>query len=74
MNLGADLKDARRRFPLAITAGMFTVVALYLMLNFAYQRVLGISGIAGSSLVAAANKQAKAASTDSLAPTHGRLH
>jgi APA family basic amino acid/polyamine antiporter len=58
MNLGADLKDARLRFPLAITAGMITVVALYLMLNFAYQRVLGISGIAGSSLVAAALSRA----------------
>jgi basic amino acid/polyamine antiporter, APA family len=53
MNLGADLKDARRRFPLAITVGMVTVVALYLLLNFAYQRVLGVSGIAASQLVAA---------------------
>jgi APA family basic amino acid/polyamine antiporter len=58
MNLGADLKDARRRFPLAITAGMFTVVGLYLLLNFAYQRVLGISGIAGSKLAAAALSRA----------------
>jgi basic amino acid/polyamine antiporter, APA family len=54
MNLGADLKDARRRFSLAISAGMFTVVGLYLLLNFAYQRVLGIGGIAGSKLAAAA--------------------
>ena len=58
MNLGADLKDARRRFPLAITAGMFTVVGLYLLLNFAYQRVLGIGGIANSKLVAAALSRA----------------
>jgi basic amino acid/polyamine antiporter, APA family len=58
MNLGADLKDARRRFPLAITAGMITVVALYLLLNFAYQRVLGIGGIAGSKLAAAALSRA----------------
>jgi APA family basic amino acid/polyamine antiporter len=58
MNLGADLKDARRRFPLAITAGMFTVVGLYLLINFAYQRVLGIGGIAGSKLVAAALSRA----------------
>jgi len=58
MNLGADLKDARRRFPLAITAGMLTVVTLYLLLNFAYQRVLGINGIAGSKLVAAALSRA----------------
>jgi APA family basic amino acid/polyamine antiporter len=54
MNLGADLKDARRRFPLAITAGMFTVVGLYLLLNLAYERVLGIGGIAHSKLAAAA--------------------
>jgi APA family basic amino acid/polyamine antiporter len=58
MNLGADLKDARRRFPLAIAAGMFTVVGLYLVLNFSYQRVLGIGGIADSKLVAAALSRA----------------
>jgi APA family basic amino acid/polyamine antiporter len=58
MNLGADLKDARRRFPRAITAGMFTVVGLYLLLNFAYQRVLGIGGIAESKLAAAALSRA----------------
>lgn len=54
MNLGADLKDARRRFPLAIMAGMSAVIGLYLLLNVAYQRVLGIRGVAGSELVAAA--------------------
>jgi amino acid transporter len=53
INLGADLQNARRRFPLAITGGMFTVVGLYLLLNFAYQRVLGIDGIAVSKLVPA---------------------
>jgi APA family basic amino acid/polyamine antiporter len=58
MNLGADLKDARRRFPLAIAAGMFTVVGLYLLLNAAYQRVLGVGGIAASKLVAAALSRA----------------
>jgi APA family basic amino acid/polyamine antiporter len=58
MNLGADLKDARRRFPLAITAGMVTVVGLYLLLNFAYQRVLGLGGIADSKLAAAALSRA----------------
>jgi APA family basic amino acid/polyamine antiporter len=58
MNLGADLKDARRRFPLAITAGMVTVVTLYLLLNLAYQRALGTGGIASSKLVAAALSRA----------------
>jgi len=53
MNLSADLKDARRRFPLAITAGMLTVVALYLLINLAYQRVLGTGGVADASRVAA---------------------
>jgi APA family basic amino acid/polyamine antiporter len=53
MNLGADLKDAKRRFPIAIIAGMVTVVALYLFINLAYQRVLGLPGIADSKLVAA---------------------
>lgn len=58
MNLGADMQEARRRFPLAITAGMVTVVSLYLLLNFSYQHVLGIAGIADSKLVAAALSRA----------------
>jgi APA family basic amino acid/polyamine antiporter len=58
MNLGADIKDARRRFPLAIAGGMLTVVALYLLLNLAYYRTLGTAGIASSKLVAAALSRA----------------
>ena len=54
MNLGADVRDARRRFPRAVTAGMLTVVGLYLVLNFAYVRTLGVGGVATSTLVAAA--------------------
>jgi APA family basic amino acid/polyamine antiporter len=54
MNLGADLKNARRRFPLAIASGMLTVVLLYLLLNLAYQCSLGTDGVAQSKLVAAA--------------------
>ncbi len=54
MNLGADLKNAQRRFPLAIASGVLTVVALYLLLNLAYQRVLGTAGVAAAPLVAAA--------------------
>jgi basic amino acid/polyamine antiporter, APA family len=58
MNLGGDLKDARRRFPLAITTGVLTVIGLYLLINFSYQRVLGIQGIAASERVAAALSRA----------------
>ena len=58
MNLGADVKDARRRFPLAVTGGMLTVVGLYLLINLAYQRTLGTEGVAGAKLVAAALSRA----------------
>ena len=58
MNLGADVKDARKRFPLAVTGGMLCVVALYLLINVAYQRALGTGGVAGSKLVAAALSRA----------------
>jgi APA family basic amino acid/polyamine antiporter len=54
MNLGADVRDARRRLPLAITGGMLVVVALYLAINLGYVRALGLEGVAGSELVAAA--------------------
>lgn len=54
MNLGADVKDAKRRFPLAVTAGMLAVVGLYLAINVAYVRTLGPRGVSGSPLVAAA--------------------
>jgi APA family basic amino acid/polyamine antiporter len=53
INFGADMKNARRNMPLAILAGMFIIIACYLLINAAYFRVLGISGIAGSKLVAA---------------------
>ena len=58
MNLGADVKDARRGFPLAVTVGMLCVVALYLLINLAYQRALGTEAVAGSKLVAAALSRA----------------
>ena len=54
MNLGEDVKDARRGFPFAVTAGMLGVVALYLLINLAYQRTLGTEAVASSKLVAAA--------------------
>lgn len=53
MNLGADVREARRRLPLAITAGMLVVVALYLLINLGYVWVLGLDGVASSKLVAA---------------------
>jgi APA family basic amino acid/polyamine antiporter len=54
MNLGGDLRNPRRSLPLAIGAGMGIVILLYLLINAAYYRALGIAGVAGSKLVAAA--------------------
>src|SRR5688572_1016288 len=54
MNLGADIRDARRGLPVAITLGMVIVVALYLALNAGYVAALGMDGVADSKLVAAA--------------------
>jgi APA family basic amino acid/polyamine antiporter len=66
MNLGADLKNARHRFALAIAAGMITVIVLYLLLNFAYYAVLGTTGIAAAKLVAAALSRATFGSAGEL--------
>ena len=63
MNLGGDVKDARRRFPLAVTAGMLAVAGLYLAINAAYVRTLGVAGVAGSTLVAAALAKASLGGT-----------
>jgi len=54
MNLGDDVRDAPRNLPRAVTGGMLVVLALYLLLNLAYERVLGFDGVAAAPLVAAA--------------------
>jgi APA family basic amino acid/polyamine antiporter len=54
MNLSADIKDSSRKLPIAIVSGMLAVVALYLLLNLAYQQVLGIDQLAIVKQVAAA--------------------
>jgi APA family basic amino acid/polyamine antiporter len=53
INVGADVRGAVRKLPVAILAGIAIVIALYLSLNAAYVRALGIDGVAGSKLVAA---------------------
>jgi basic amino acid/polyamine antiporter, APA family len=54
MNLAADVRDARRALPRAVVSGMTIVVGLYLLVNVAYERVLGIDGLAQAPLAAAA--------------------
>lgn len=53
INFGADVKNARRNVPRAIFFGIMIIIALYLLINFAYFRVLGMPGIASAKLVAA---------------------
>ncbi|HUX06047.1 MAG TPA: amino acid permease [Acidobacteriota bacterium] len=53
INLGADLKNARRNMPRAIAIGIAIIIALYLVVNLAYFLVLGVPGIARAKLVAA---------------------
>ncbi len=53
INFGADMKDASRKMPRAISLGMLIIIVCYLLINAAYYKVLGIAGIAESKLVAA---------------------
>ncbi|HKQ60639.1 MAG TPA: amino acid permease [Candidatus Polarisedimenticolaceae bacterium] len=53
INVGGDVRDARRSLPQAIVLGMLLVTALYLVINLAYVRVLGLPAVAASPLVAA---------------------
>ena len=43
MNLAGDVRDPQRNLPLAVTGGVVVIVALYLGVNGAYERVLGLA-------------------------------
>lgn len=58
INLGGDVREARRNLPRGIAAGMLIVTAVYVLANWAYLRVLGVEGVASSELVAAATARA----------------
>lgn len=49
----AEVHDAPRRMPRTLVGSLALVAALYLLVNVAYLRVLGLGGIAGSDAVAA---------------------
>lgn len=54
MNLAGDVREPGRNLPRAVTGGVLVVIVLYLAINLAYERVLGLHGVAASPLVAAA--------------------
>jgi APA family basic amino acid/polyamine antiporter len=51
--IGGEVRDARRNVPRAIVIGVLVVVALYLLVNWAYLRGLGFEGVARSRALAA---------------------
>jgi APA family basic amino acid/polyamine antiporter len=58
INLGADVKNAQKNLPRAIFLGVLIIIACYLSINFAYVKVLGLSGVAAAKLVAAETAKA----------------
>jgi amino acid transporter len=51
--ISAEVKDRRRGILRALVIGLLLVTALYLLVNFAYLRGLGLAGVSGSKVVAA---------------------
>lgn len=63
----AEALDPQRMLPRAIAVGTLTLVALYLLANFAYLSALGADGVAATDTVAAD------AITAAMGPTAGKL-
>jgi APA family basic amino acid/polyamine antiporter len=53
INFGGDVLKVKKNMPRAIFIGIGIIIGLYLLINTAYYRVLGIHGIVQSNLVAA---------------------
>ncbi len=51
--IGGEIRQPQRNVPFAIIAGVVTVVVVYLSVNWAYFRLLGYGGVAGSETLAA---------------------
>ncbi|HYN05876.1 MAG TPA: amino acid permease [Vicinamibacterales bacterium] len=44
-----EMRDPRRHLPLSLIAGTLTVVAIYVLVNIAYLRTLGLEGLAATT-------------------------
>ncbi len=51
--ISGEVRDPQRNLPRAIVGGVLVVIAVYLLANWSYLRLLGPTGVAGSSAVAA---------------------
>ncbi|HSI87500.1 MAG TPA: APC family permease, partial [Pyrinomonadaceae bacterium] len=50
--ISAEMRSGKRQIARALILGIFIITALYVLVNFAYLNVLGLSGVASSSAVA----------------------
>lgn len=55
--VAAEVRNARRVMPRVLVASLLLVTVLYLLVNVAYLRLLGLGGIAGTDAVAAGAMQ-----------------
>ncbi|MES1226562.1 MAG: APC family permease, partial [Bacteroidota bacterium] len=53
INLGADVEKPNRNIPRGIFMGIFVIVALYLLINYAYVKVIGFETLKASKNIAA---------------------
>lgn len=51
--IAGEVRDPRRNLPLAIIGGVVLVVVVYVLVSWAYLRLLGYAGVTGSSALAA---------------------
>jgi basic amino acid/polyamine antiporter, APA family len=67
--LGAELKEERRNIVRAFVIGIVIVTVIYLAMNFAYLRVLGLEGLRGARAPAADLVQAVFGAADAVIVT-----
>lgn len=53
INFGAEIQDARKNLPRGILLGLLVIIGLYLLINYAYLRVLGWEQLRSSENIAA---------------------
>ena len=51
--MAGEIRQPKRNVPLAIVGGVLVVVTIYLLVNWAYLRLLGYDGVVGSQTIAA---------------------
>lgn len=52
INLGGEVKDAKKIIPKGIKLGLFIIIALYLLINYAYVKVIGFEELKTAQSIA----------------------